>query len=654
MNALIGKTPFYRLLLPVITGIAASSFFDISTSATLRLSMSGLVVMLLSFLVKQENNFKFRWLFGAGLFIFLFSLATIQYREQEQRVRFTFPEREQSYVATILDIPKVKPRSIACHVKTAPPFEKKVIVYLEQTHEARLLIPGDEILFHARLLPFQNFGNPDDFDYVRYMHIKGFSASGYIPAENWLKTGRASYTVPILAQRIRGKALALFRSYLADEDAYAFIAAITLGYKAYLSDDLQEAFRASGTAHVLAVSGLHVGIIYLIINLLFSFLGKTGNLFMLRQWLVLLLLWGYVFMTGMSASVIRAAIMITIFCLGSIQHQRGFTYNTLAASAFLILIFRPMSLFDVSFQMSFGAVFAILFFQPKMQSLYNPQNRVMKYIWDLFTVSTAAQLGVFPLTLYYFGTFPTYFFITNLLVVPIAGIILYATVPLTVLGIFGIHQTGLIGLLQDVFRTIVQILTTFILRIVYISESLPLARLTGSHLSFFQLVLLLLLVFLVTVFLYSHRPRYLIISLALILMVQLTVTHERLTKPPPQLVIFNSPGTSEIGLFDHHTRYPTVVPENGFLPHPGKSILRLSDDSLSGFYAEERFPIDILILSRCREFKIKQILGLINPSVIVLDSSLPRFTVNKVVRECDQSGIRVHDVTQNGAYSVIF
>jgi len=96
------------------------------------------------------------------------------------------------------------------------------------------------------------------------------------------------------------------------------------------------------------------------------------------------------------------------------------------------------------------------------------------------------------------------------------------------------------------------------------------------------------------------------------------------------------------------------VPENGFLPHPGKSILRLSDDSLSGFYAEERFPIDILILSRCREFKIKQILGLINPSVIVLDSSLPRFTVNKVVRECDQSGIRVHDVTQNGAYSVIF
>ncbi len=654
MNALIGKTPFYRLLLPVITGIAAGSSFDICASATLRFGLSGLLVMLLSFWVEKSNRFKFRWLFGSGLFIFLFSLAAGQYREQEQRVRFIFPEREQSYVATILDIPEVKPRSIACHVKTAPPFEKKVIVYLEQTDEARLLVPGDEILFCARLQPFQNFGNPDDFDYVRYMHIKGFSASGFVPAENWLKTGRESRTIPVLAQRIRGKALVLFRSYLPDEDAYAFIAAITLGYKAYLSDDLQEAFRASGTAHVLAVSGLHVGIIYMIINLLFSFLGKSGNLFMLRQWIVILVLWGYVFMAGMSSSVIRAAIMITIFCLGSLQHQRSFTYNTLAASAFLILIFRPMSLFDVSFQMSFGAVFAILFFQPKIQARCIPKTRVVKYIRDLFTVSIAAQLGVFPLTLYYFGTFPTYFFITNLLVVPIAGIILYATVPLTVLGIFGIRQTGLIGLLQDVFRTIVQLLTAFILRIVHIFESLPFARLTGSHLSFFQLVLLLLLVFLATVFLYSHRPRYLIISLALILMIQLTVLHENITKSPPQLVVFNSPGTSEIGVFDHHTRYLTVVPENGFLPHPGKSILRLSDDSFSEFYAEEPFPVDILILSRSRELKVRQILGLINPSVIVLDSSLPRFTVNKVVRECNQSGIRVHDVTQNGAYSVNF
>jgi len=654
MNALIGKTPFYRLLLPVITGIAACSFFDISTSATFRLSMSGLLVMLLSLWIEKRNSFRFRWLFGAGLFIFLFSLAAVQYREQEQHVRFTLPDREHRYLATILDIPEVKPRSIACHVKMAPPFEKKVILYLEQTDEARLLIPGDEILFSARLQPFRNLGNPDDFNYVRYRQIKGFSASAYIPAVNWLKTGRESRTVPIMAQRIRGKALTLFRSYLPDEDAFAFIAAITLGYKAYLSDDLQEAFRASGTAHVLAVSGLHVGIIYMIINLLFSFMGRSGNLFMMRQWLVLLLLWGYVFMTGMSASVIRAAIMISIYCLGTMQHQRSFTYNTLAASAFLILIFKPQYLFDVSFQMSFGAVFAILFFQPKIQALCVPGNRVVKYIWDLFTVSTAAQLGVFPLTLYYFGTFPTYFFITNLLVVPIVGIILYATIPLTALGIVGICHSGLIGLLQDVLRTIVNMLTALILKIVYFSESLPFARLSGSHLSLMQLLLLLLFIFLVTLFLYSHRPRYLIISLALVLMIQLTVMYENMTKPTPQLVVFNSPGTSEIGLFDHHTRHHALVPENGFLPHPDKSILRLSDDSLSGFYAEKRFPIDILILSRCSTFRVEQVLTLIDPSVIVLDSSLPRFTANRVVRECDQWGIRVHDVTQNGAYSVNF
>jgi len=102
--------------------------------------------------------------------------------------------------------------------------------------------------------------------------------------------------------------------------------------------------------------------------------------------------------------------MLTIFCLGNMQQRKGFTYNTLAAAAFFILIFHPFSLFDVSFQMSFGAVVAILYFQPKLQALYAPKSSVLKYVWDLFTVSTAAQLGVFPLVLYYFGTFPTWFY----------------------------------------------------------------------------------------------------------------------------------------------------------------------------------------------------------------------------------------------------
>ena len=223
------------------------------------------------------------------------------------------------------------------------------------------------------------------------------------------KNRRQRLTLPILSQRCRAKVLTFYHSFQLDPDALAFISAITLGYKAFLSDD-QEAFEPSGTAHVLAVSGLHVGIIYAVINLLFSFLGKRGRPFVVRQLLVILTLWAYALIAGMSAPITRASFMLTVYCVGRILKRSGFTYNTLAAAAFIILLFKPFSLFDVSFLMSFMAVFAILFFQPKLRQLYTPRNRVSKFFGDFSTISLSAQIGVFPLVLYFFGSFPTYSF----------------------------------------------------------------------------------------------------------------------------------------------------------------------------------------------------------------------------------------------------
>jgi ComEC/Rec2-related protein len=654
MSALIGKTPFFRLLLPVIAGIAVSSLFPGISFLILPAGLLGLLLMLLSFFIKKEHQFKQRWLFGAGALIFLFSLSVFQYKDHEQRARFTFSGTEHAYIAAILDIPEAKPRSIACNVKTTHPMEKKVILYLEQTDEARSLGPGDEIIFSLKLQPFRNLGNPDDFDYARFMKNKGFAGSGYVSAANWRKTGRQSLTIPILAQRFRAKALDFYRSFQLNPDAYAFISALTLGHQAGLSDDLQEAFRASGTAHVLSVSGLHVGIIYMIINLMFSFLGTSGKQFVIRQWLVILLLWGYAFVTGMAAPVVRSAIMLTIFCFGNMQHHRGFTYNTLAAAAFFILIFRPLNLFDVSFQMSFTAIAAILYFQPKLRSLYTPTNKAVKYIWDLFTVSTAAQLGVFPLVLHYFGTFPTYFFITNLLIVPLTGVIMYAVIPVIIVGVPGFLQSGFLNILQTVFQWILKTLIEITLRIVYFSETLPFAELSDRNISFFQLVLLFTCIYLFARFLFTHRPKPLIIALISVLAFLLTITHEILTKAPPQLVVFNSAATSHIGVFADNKRHPVEIPGNGFLPHPDKRIFRLSDGSPANVFAEERFPLDVLILSQYRYFNTEQLLGVFHPKMIVLDSSLPRSTADRLAKECRLLGVGVHDVTQKGAFSINF
>jgi len=356
----------------------------------------------------------------------------------------------------------------------------------------------------------------------------------------------------------------------------------------------------------------------------------------------------------MSSSVTRAVIMLTLFCMGNIQHRRGFTYNTLAATAFIILIFRPFSLFDVSFQMSFGAVFAILYFQPKINSLFTPKNSVSRYGWNLFTVSTAAQLGIFPLVLYYFGTFPTYFFIANLLVVPFIGIILYAALLLITAGSLTFLHSGFVELLQSIAQWTVRSFSELILRIVYISESLPFAQLASGQITLLQMVLLIAFILFITRFLSSHRSRPLIIAMVSFCLLQWTITYGILTQPPAQLVVFNNYNSSEIALFAHRKRHSMEVPKNGFLSHPGKSIFRLSDGSFNNYTAKERFPVDLLILSHFSYFDIEQLLEVFHPSMIVLDSSLPRFAAERMTKECNRLGIAVHDVTQNGAISVNF
>lgn len=654
MDRLIGKTPFLRLLLPVITGIIAGTLFSSILSASLPLALGGLSMMLLSFFIRPDNQFKCRWLFGAGVCLFFFSLSLFQLRQHVESSGFTPSPYGQYNLGTILDIPEAKPRSIAVNVKTAPPGGQKIILYLAQTDEARELIPGDEIVFRVNLEPFRNFGNPDDFDYAGYMRTKGFSGSGYVPGNSWQKTGRQINTIPIIAQRCRAKVLEFYRSFDLESDAYAFICALTLGYRVHLSNDLQEAFRASGTAHVLALSGLHVGIIYAVINLLFSFLGKSGHLFLIRQWLTIAALWAFVFVVGMSPSVVRAAIMLTLFSIGQMYHHGGFSYNSLAAAAFFILIFRPSSLFDVGFQMSFGAVFAILYFNPKMHRLYQPPNSIMKYTWNLLCITTTAQLGVFPLVLYHFGTFPTWFFITNMLVVPLVGIIIYATFPLIAFGLLRSLQWDIMTALYTFFQWIAKSLIELLLRIVYISESIPFAEISDKKISLLQLLLLLLFMYPFTRFLSSRRARPLIVSLLALLAFQLTITHKNIIRQEPQLTVFNSPGQSEIAIFHDNKRHFIEVPENGFIPHPDKSILLLSNPLPSSYQTYEKLPVDILILSQQAPQDLDKILVLFDPAMIVLDSSLPRYTTAGIVRQCTASHIKVHDVAEKGAFSLNF
>lgn len=656
MNKIIGKTPFFRLLLPVAVAIILSDKINYSQPLFIGVSLISITLILLSFYHSRRFQYNNRWFFGAGVFLFLFALTLHQCHDQRIKSEYNFPNTLHTYLATVLETPEEKERSYQCLIKTAPPYEKKIMLYMEKGDRAATLTPGDEIVLTLKPEPFRNNGNPGEWDYVRYMTNKNFAARGYVSSHEWQLTGRRKTTPFLLAQRCRTSVIHFYRTLELKEETFAFIVAVTLGNKSYLSDNIKESFRASGTAHLLAVSGLHTGIIYLVLSLLLSPFGKRGSSYLIKQWIIILMLWGYAFLTGLSSSVIRAVIMLSFYIIGRIRHEISFTTNTLSIAAFLILIFHPYSLFDISFQMSFGAVFSILWFQPRMLALAKPRNKYISYVWGLLTVSLSAQLGIFPLILYYFGTFPTWFLFTNIIAVPLMGGIIYALIPSLIIGWMHSILPSFPESLLRASRQLIQMLTDGMFHVIRFVESLPFSQLTGLHLSLAASVMLLLFIFLFShcLILKRNRAQVLILSLLVLLSFQLIILKGNLQTPPPQLVVFNSYRTSDISLYYNHKRIPMDVPDNGLVSYPHKVVLRLSDDSFNRFSSETSFPVDILILSHYCCFKTEQLCNLFNPSLIVIDSSMSGNAATLVSNQCATMGVPVYDVRQKGAFSLNF
>lgn len=651
MSDFISKIPFLRLLLPAVTAIIISTFF-LEIPYPRVICTAGAGVMIFSFFIPEKKQFVYRWLFGAGVFVFVFGLFSFLCRQEKRESEFCFSDNPMACVGTVVDLPREKQRSFSCNVKVSYPLSKKIVVYLQKEDRAENIAPGDEIIFVAPIRPFKNFGNPDDFDYVRFMRNKGFSGSAYLLSANWRPTGKKDVSLYIWTQKFRKSALEFYRLFELDDGAYSFISALTLGYKHDLTNGLQEAFRASGTSHVLAVSGLHVGIIYAIFTSLFSFLGKTGKKFALRQISVIVTLWLYAFLVGLTPSVLRATIMLTIASVGFAIGKNGFTFNTLTAAAFLILLYHPMSLFDVGFQMSFAAVLAILSFNPVINNLYQPKNKIKKYVWGLFTVSTSAQTGVFPIALYYFGTFPTYFFIANMLVVPLTGVIIYACIPMIIVVLLKPFDSVVFDWLFQVFGWILKTLINFVLKIVCFIEALPYAQWSDKYVSALQTMLLLVIVVTAFRFFSRRRSRHLIAGLVCSLVFVSTFTYAGLSRKPGQLAVFNKAGFSDIGLFVKGKRVYFDVEENGFIPHPSKLILRLSENSYTHAETARPLEIDVLILSQDPTFSMRQLANIFQAGQVVLDSSIPPYVRTRLTKECGNLGISFHDVEQDGAYLI--
>lgn len=357
---------------------------------------------------------------------------------------FAHLDQERTYRAVVTEYPtratktnRLDLRLLAIEQNGTFPLQGHILLY--QDTAATLPTLGDTLLLRTRV---RRGGLWQGFDYGRYLRRKGIIGTGYASPTN-IRIIRPAKHIPLrlLPQYIQHRLYERIQSMPFASREAATLAALLLGYKEDLKPETKHAFQASGSAHILAVSGLHTGIIYAILWNLLTLFGLRKPLYheqgkrIVISLIIILCLWAYALVTGFTPSVVRAVIMATILQVGYMCYRQALSLNSVAAAAVFILLFSPRSLFSVSFQLSFAAVIAIIAGVRIVRSRH--------WLTDLALVSIAAWLGTLPLTLYYFGQFSNYFLLTNFLLIPLAWLALCGGIACLILGTVPILGTAL-------------------------------------------------------------------------------------------------------------------------------------------------------------------------------------------------------------------
>lgn len=422
MIKLLHIAPFLRILLFILFGFIIQIYWNIFPFIFLFVTI-GIILLLFSYIPKFNKFYSLQHLFGLGTLLLLFSLGSFLSNQINEATEWDPSDNIKLYEILIIDDPIQKPKTIQCKARilnTQPgnklALNKKIIVYIPKENTSLNLSSGDYLTISAKLEQ-----SP------LYLRKQSFAAKGFVKKGNWMKTKKENPKASLHQKTlvVRKKVLMQLKQSITEPSHFSIASALLLGYRHDMDKELRVSFANIGAGHVLAISGLHFSILFGMVYFSLSFIGNSFKGRIIQYIILLPLIWGFALLVNLTPSVIRAALMLSIAGIGKVFFIRPYSLNTLSASAFLMLLFDPFFLYNIGFQLSFLAVFFILLLNPYLNKLYTSQNKIIKYLWDLITISISAQIGVLPLSIYYFNQFPIIFLITNLCIIPIITILLF-------------------------------------------------------------------------------------------------------------------------------------------------------------------------------------------------------------------------------------
>ncbi len=427
------KMPIHRFISIKLSfclaiGILIASFLNTPPVIALICTLSTLLILIYSFKkTKIKASFGFlAALTTMGIGMTSFSISQPKYHHDHYIRQYT-PQKStwQLKIKEVLKASDFSQRYLVDIQKINEQSKKGTLLLSIAVDSTKpTLLVDDELIMCASATAVTPPLNPHQFNYKQYLESIG------VYHQIHLKT--ANYSIlPSSISTFNGKAATL-RNYIVlklkeanfGDDELGIIQALLLGERTAISNSVSDDYKKAGAIHILAVSGLHIGILLLVLQTLLRPIPNTRKNNVLKLFIIVIVLWGFAFLAGLSPSVVRAVAMFSFVAYALYLNRPTSTFNILALSFFFTLLVYPMSLFQVGFQMSYAAVFSILWIYPLLQKYWAPNTLILKKTWQLLSVSIAAQLGVLPISLFYFHQFPALFFVSNLIIIPILGLVL--------------------------------------------------------------------------------------------------------------------------------------------------------------------------------------------------------------------------------------
>lgn len=661
------EIPFLRIGLPLCAGIVCGYYF----SPGIIFFISSAVIILAAFsLSLLYNRHLSNPVFGIALTFTLFIAGLLLYNEEKSSLS-ALPDEETWFSGYLTDYPEEKENTFKMTFRMESGVVRgetinlkgSLLLYHRKDSSCRSYLPGDRFTIHCRPVEITNRGNPFEFDYRFYMENRGIKYYAFTDSSDVAGFSAPDRRKPVhKALIIRERIIDMFRERGIEGDRLALVAAITLGQKNMLDPEQKQYFIKAGVMHIMAVSGLHAVILSLFIFKILFFL--RGRLNILRIVITLLLLWSFAFVTGLTPSVLRATIMFTFLQAGHLMKRPVNPVNSVLASAFVLILARPSVIFDAGFLLSYSAVIFIICFYREFYIKMRFSHRVTDLIWQSASVSIIAQAGTLALTIMLFNRFPTWFILSNIIIVPISSLVIIvgSLVPLTFPLLF----------ISQPLAKVLDFLTGLTESLTARAAALPFSTIENIGLTTPECILLTVFIFLSLHFLLIRKSIPIKWPLSALFLLLITGTlREITTRRTAELVVYNSIGHSTIGIRTGKTLHlfsDTLVPGPEVIKHSATLRLRTKQNLITdkpailltdegkilltdhlNFKMIVNYKPDILIITGEKPFleKIEQPIEKFE-AVVVASGTKPDYRISLQIRSLNSD--TVHFAGKEGAF----